>query len=179
MRAFISINLPSDFSISLNFNELKGIKFKGVEDKNMHITLKFLGEINEKDVDEISDALKFIENEKKFKFSLEGISAFPDEDYVKVLWIKIKDGYENICELERRIDKALKSKFGSENNFVPHLTVARIKYVNDKNSLKNFIEKYKNFKFGEFTAEKVSLMKSVLKKDGPVYTEIKNFLLKD
>ncbi|OQX21051.1 MAG: 2'-5' RNA ligase [Candidatus Altiarchaeales archaeon A3] len=177
MRAFISINSPAN--ISIDFNELAGVKFKAVDNKNIHLTLKFLGEITPKDAEEISNALNFIENGKKFKISLKGISAFPNENYIRVLWIGVAEGNKELCELQKMTDTALKFKFPNEKDFVPHLTIARLKYANNKASLKTFIEKYKNFEFLEFTAEKVSLMKSELRKEGPIYSEIKNFLLKN
>lgn len=182
MRAFISINLPSD--ISVNFDNLvnnltNNVKFNPVSSENIHITLKFLGEITPKDAERISDALNFIESEKKFKISLKGIGVFPNEDYVRVLWIKVIEGSKEICELQKKIDDALKFKFSPEKEFVPHLTIARVKYVHNKEGLKKFIEKYNDFEFAKFTAEKVSLMKSELRKEGPIYTEIKNFPLSD
>ncbi len=178
MRAFISINIPCD--ISVNFNELiNDVKFKAVAPENIHLTLKFLGEITQKDAEEISDALNFIGNEKKFKISLKGIGAFPNENYVRVLWINVVEGSKEICELQRNIDDVLKFKFPPEKDFVPHLTIARIKYVYNKEGLKKFIEKYNDFEFAKFTAEKVSLMKSELRKEGPIYSEIHNFPLKD
>jgi len=180
MRAFISINIPYPFSV--NFEGLKNYaKFKAVDDKNIHLTLKFLGEIFPKDAEEISDALNFIENERKFKIFLKGIGTFPNENYVRVLWIGVAEGNREICELQKKIDNVLSSKFkfSSEKDFVSHLTIARVKYVYDKAALKTFIEKYNDFEFLKFTAEKVSLMKSELRKEGPVYSEIKTFLLKD
>jgi len=177
MRAFISINSPAN--ISIDFSKLKGIKFKAVDNKNIHLTLKFLGEITPKDAEEISNALNFIKNLKKFKISLKGVSAFPNENYVRVLWLGVAEGNKEICELQKRVDDALKFSFPPEKDFVPHLTIARVKYVNNRESLKTFIEKYNDFEFLEFTVEKVSLMKSELRKEGPIYSEIKGFLLKD
>lgn len=178
MRSFISINIP--YTISVNFHELiKNAKFNPVAPENIHLTLKFLGEITSKDAEEISGALNFIKNEKRFRISLKGIGAFPDENYIRVLWIKVVEGSKEICELQKKIDDALKFKFPPENDFVPHLTIARIKYVYNKEGLKRFIDKYKDFEFAKFTAEKVSLMKSELRKEGPIYTEIQNFSLKD
>ncbi|CEG13914.1 2'-5' RNA ligase [groundwater metagenome] len=178
MRAFISINVPCD--ISVNFNELMNdVKFKAVAPENIHLTLKFLGEITPKDIKEISDALNFIENRKKFKISLKRVSAFPNNKYVRVLWINVVEGSKEIYELQKKIDNALKFKFPYEKDFVPHLTMARVKYMNDRSVLKTFIKKYKDFEFLEFIAEKVSLMKSELRKEGPIYSEIRKFPLKD
>lgn len=83
--------------------------------------------------------------------------------------------------MQKKIDDALfsKFKFFPEKDFVPHLTIARVKYVHDKAALKAFIEKYNDFEFLKFTAEKVSLMQSELRTEGPIYSEIKAFLLKD
>jgi len=180
MRAFISINIPSNLSdISLNFNELNGIKFKAVENKNIHITLKFLGEIAAKDAEKISDALNFIKDIRRFNIFLKGISAFPNENYVKVLWLNVAEGNREICELQKKIDDMLRFKIPVEKTFVPHLTVARVKQVKNKGALKAFIEKYRDFEFLKFPAEKISLMKSELRKEGPTYSEIQSFPLKN
>ncbi|MFN3527952.1 MAG: RNA 2',3'-cyclic phosphodiesterase [Candidatus Altarchaeaceae archaeon] len=175
MRTFISINCPLD----MKFDELKECgNLNIVKKENFHITLKFLGEIDKKTVTEISNKLKFLENYKEFKISLYGIGTFPNENYVRVLWIGVDEGKDKIIEIQKEIDKVLEYKFQKEKDFVPHLTIARIKSISNKEKFKNFIEKYRNFKFLEFQCKEISLMKSELKKEGAEYTEIEKFKLK-
>lgn len=175
MRTFISIHCPLD----MEFNELKEIgNLSIVKKENFHITLKFLGEVNEKTIAEISNKLKFLEKYEKFKISLYGIGTFPNENYVRVLWIGVNEGNEKIIEIQKEIDEILKYKFSNEKNFVPHLTIARVKSINNKEKLKNFINKYRNFKFLEFQCNEILLMKSELKKEGANYSVIEKFKLK-
>lgn len=176
MRTFISINCP----LNINFeNELKEIgNLSIVKSENFHLTLKFLGEIDKKTLAEILDKLKFLEKYERFKISLQGIGTFPNENYVRVIWIGVNEGREKIINIEKEIDEALKYKFPKDKNFVPHLTIARVKSIKDREKLKNFINKYKNFNFLEFQCEEISLMKSELRSEGAQYTEIEKFKLR-
>lgn len=174
MRCFISIHCPLKF----DFNELKEIgNLNLVKEENFHLTLKFLGEISAKDVFEVRNILNFLKMQKNYKISLKGIGYFPSENYVRVLWIGVEDGREKIIQIQKEIDENLKHKFKKEKDFVPHLTIARVKNIINKEKLKNFIKKYENFKFLEFYANEICLMRSELKMEGPKYSVIEKYKL--
>jgi len=89
----------------------------------------------------------------------------------------VDKGKTEITEIQKKIDDVLEFKFDREISFTPHLTVARVKTVKNKIELKNFFERYKNYEFNEFSAEKILFMKSVLTPNGPVYSPLKEFML--
>lgn len=172
MRCFIAINLPKETKkriskIMKDFQE-KGIK--KVEEQNLHLTLKFLGEVNEKKIEEIKQILEKI-NYKKFEVSLKNFGFFPNDNFIKVVWIGIEKGRKEIIELQKKIDFGLKDlSFKPETNFEPHLTIARIKFLKNK---KEFLKKVSELKFEDnFSVSNFDLMQSFLKPGGPVYKKI-------
>ena len=106
MRAFIAIELPYQMREYLSEIQeqlvLNDAKIKLVDKKNLHLTLKFLGEIDDKKIEQINKSLS------KIKFtpqtiSISEIGVFPSENYIKVIWAGIKPA-EKICELQQQIE---------------------------------------------------------------------------
>lgn len=178
MRCFIALDLPREA-----INEIKGIQEtirkqnlfigKFTEDENLHLTLKFLGEI---DTETIEKAKKRLQKIKlgSFEVSLGEIGAFSTR-FIKIIWIKLEG--KEIWELQKEIDEKLKDLFVSEVRFMSHITIARVKRVPDKKALleyiKNITPKKLKFKVSEFF-----LKKSTLQSEGPVYEDIEKYLLK-
>jgi len=146
------------------------IKFKGklTELENLHLTLKFLGEIDEGDVKLIRERLKGVKF-NKMELKLGEIGTFSIRSNPRIVWVKILG--ESVWGLQRKIDLALSDLFKMEERFMSHLTIARIKYVNDKI---NFNERIKKIGVKEinFNISEFKLKKSDLKPLGPVYTDI-------
>jgi 2'-5' RNA ligase len=172
MRCFIAITLPEEIKkkiseITKSLTE-KGIK--KVRESNLHLTLKFLGEVEENKIEEIKQVIEKI-NYKKFNVSLKNFGFFPNDSFIKVVWIGIEKGSKEIIELQKQIDLRLKDLgFKQERNFEPHLTIARVKFLENK---KNFLEKIKELKFEDnFSVLNFDLMQSFLKPEGPVYKKI-------
>ena len=188
MRCFIAINLPDKIKekisdITKNFPE-KGIKKVG--EHNLHLTLKFLGEVDKNKLEEIKKILEKI-NCQKFDVSLKDFGFFPNTNFIKVVWIGIEKGNKEIIELQKQIDSELeKSGFKKEKGFSvfdrkyfpskmekgfePHLTIARVKFLENK---KEFLDKMNKLKFEDnFSVSSFDLVESILKKEGPVYRKI-------
>jgi len=179
MRTFIGIDLPDDIKENLKevVDRLKKIReAKPVKIENLHITLKFLGEVEEKDIENIKEKLKnCAENFEIFDVEIKGIGVFPSEKRVRVLWIGAEDeGY--LKKLNNKIEEAL-TKFGfeKEKDFVGHITVARFKSVPNLNFIKEISEKYKEFLFGKFKVDRFNLYESKLTPEGPIYKVIAKF----
>ncbi len=180
MRAFIAIDIGEKEEIVELLKELKKIKgrIKPVEPENIHLTLKFLGEIDEGMIGNIKEAIeKSIEGISPFKASLSGLGVFTSIDYMRVLWIGFKDEGQTkkiAAELEKELHKY---GFKKEKGFTPHVTIARIKSKEVKEEIRKFIERYKEKSFGEVECNEIRLKKSILKPEGPIYKTIEEIKL--
>lgn len=174
-RIFLGIPVSEEVRskiISLQ-KELSSINagIKLVEPANLHFTLKFFGEIEDQKISQIKEKISGIILGNSFSVKIVGLGCFPDEDRINVIWLGLKDG-KHLKDMQQKVDASLSSLFHVEKDFVSHLTIARVKFVNDKQALKQFLEKYRNKDFGELVVDKIVLYQSVLGKDGPVYTEL-------
>src|SRR3989344_4493211 len=168
MRLFIAIDIPEEI--------ISGIKklqaeldsslasFKLV--KSYHITLKFLGEVNEAASNDISSELEKV-NFSSFNLITSEIGAFPDKDNARVIWLGLDESKE-LSNLYGSIkNNLLKFDFKKEFNFHPHITLARVSYIKNKQKFTENLSLLrvpsKTFNAGEFI-----LYESTLTKDGPV-----------
>ncbi|HOK55918.1 MAG TPA: RNA 2',3'-cyclic phosphodiesterase [bacterium] len=181
MRTFIGIDLPDDIKENLKevVDRLKKIReAKPVKIENLHITLKFLGEVEEKDIEEIKKKLEICANKfKSFGVEIKGIGVFPSEKRIRVLWIGAEDeGY--LKKLNNEIEEEMSELgFEKEKEFVSHITVARFKSVPNLNFIREISEKYNNFLFGKFRVESFNLYESKLLPEGPIYKVVAKFQL--
>lgn len=178
MRLFIAIDLPKDVKTKL-YNTQKSIggnlaKIHWVAPKNMHLTMKFLGDVEDNKVNEVIDRLSLIEY-KKFNLTLGGIGFFPNNDFIKVIWIGVSPE-EKVIELQKKIDSSLLDIFSKDQRFDAHLTIGRVKNIKNKDEFAKKIGTIKLEKI-KFDVEEFKLMKSTLTKDGPIYEEINSFKL--
>jgi 2'-5' RNA ligase len=176
MRLFIAIEIPEEIKeyivkIQKNIDATTN-KIRFVAPNQIHLTLKFLGEIQPNNLEEIKNNLKKI-TLKPFSVVLDTIGVFPSESYIRVIWIGLKPE-EPILGLQRNIDEELKKLFKKEKDFKPHLTLARVKYIEDK---KSFIEKLKiiNIENKKIDVNKFKLVKSTLTPKGPIYEDLEVF----
>lgn len=179
MRVFIGVDLPNDLK-DIVYQTIKFFKssynksINYVPMENLHITLKFIGEINEKDFMLIKSSLSEI-SFSPFDIELKGLGCFPDIFNARVLWIGVKDEEENFKKLYEKIIYLLPEKFRKDDkNFSPHLTLARLK----EKPLKSFInlidkEKY----FGHFKISSIQLYGSKLERSGAKYSILDSFSL--
>ena len=176
MRLFIAINLPKNIKDSL-FKSQKSIsgnlaKINWVAKKNLHITLKFLGDMNEDKLNLVKSELKEIEF-KPFELKLKDLGFFWYRGNPRIIRLNFADG-KKIIELQRKIDERLLEVFSGDQKFSPHLTLGRIKSIKKE---KEFLDELKKLKFsgGEFEVNEFHLIESKLTKDGPQYKVIETF----
>jgi 2'-5' RNA ligase len=182
MRTFIAIELPSELKdrIAKVISELRASDFcdaAWIPEPQLHLTLKFLGEINEKDVNSISPVLeKICHSMKAFYLQLKGVEHFNQ----KVIWMGGNTGQEETTKLANKIDSELhKLGFPKEKReFSTHLTLARIKHIKDKIKFQQILEEYADKDFGIFPVREIKLFQSVLTKQGPIYKELASFMLR-
>jgi len=174
MRLFIAFDISDEAKEELlkAQSELKKADAKLTLAKEFHLTLKFLGEVEDKKVDEIKDRLSKVRFEQ-FDAELDGTGVFPTEDYIRVVWVGLEPK-DKITTLQQKIEEALLGMFLKDTRFHPHLTLARVKFVKDK---KGFIEKLKKIKMEKkaFSLSIFKLIKSTLTPKGPVYEVLEEF----
>ncbi len=173
MRLFIGIPLEEKILNEINnlcyrFKDISKIKI--VDKKNFHITLKFLGETDKKNIPAIMNAMeKAFKNEESFFITTNKISAFPSEKKAKVIWFNIDKNFEKIKEIFDKLEKNLvEINYPPEQKeYIPHITVARI------NKSKDISDKVINLNF-EFKSKitEIVLYQSVLTSAGPIYSKI-------
>lgn len=173
MRLFIAIQLPKE--VQENIAEIQK-KFAGKGQLNFvkesHLTLKFLGEVNSTLEKKIEQKLSKI-NFQNFSLTFSGTGFFPDEKNARVFWIGLQL-CEQINELKNEIDRALSLLFKMEQNFVPHITIARIKSIKDATGFQKAVENTK-IKPIKIQANSFCLVQSKLEKEGPKYKVIREF----
>ncbi|MCS7109970.1 MAG: RNA 2',3'-cyclic phosphodiesterase [Candidatus Caldarchaeum sp.] len=177
VRAFFAVDVKDEAVVGniLSFQRevlrAGGDGLKPVEPENLHITLIFLGEINEPEVTVASRALETIES-KPFDIEFRGAGYFPGGGRVNVVWVGVKAGAEELKNLHNQLKGKLRSLRLEDERFVPHLTVCRVKFIKNKNSLLEAVSKNVDTLFGTQRVEKVALKKSVLTASGPIYSDI-------
>jgi RNA 2',3'-cyclic 3'-phosphodiesterase len=166
MRLFIAIELPKEVVAEL-MRLQKEIDMFGLRPvKDFHLTLKFLGDVPDSKIEKVKETLRAIKF-RKFTAELSETGVFPNPDYVKVIWAGVKA--ETILQLQKEIELEFeKMGWGRDKDFKPHLTLARVNFIKDKNALskklRNLQVKEIKFDVGEF-----KLIKSTLTPTGPEY----------
>ncbi|MGB9613444.1 MAG: RNA 2',3'-cyclic phosphodiesterase [Candidatus Margulisiibacteriota bacterium] len=184
MRTFIAVELPDEVrkNITELINELKTTEaaVKWVEQQNLHITLKFLGWVEDRKINEVMDLIKkAVEKTGSFKAKFAGLGTFPAGKTPRVVWVGVKDGSDRLTNLANALEKTL-SQAGyrsQEREFSSHVTIGRIKEKKGVDKLIAKISEFKSSEFGEAIVNHVDLMKSTLTPKGPIYEKIGEILL--
>ena len=148
-------------------------KVKWVDTANMHLTLKFLGDVPESEIAAVCRVVTeaagpFV----PFDITAVGAGAFPDARRPRTLWIGIDRGAEELCRLQKSVDRALrKLGFPKEGRqFHPHLTIGRLRQGGDSASrLGDLVRDLENFDAAGATINQVTVFASYLSKTGPTY----------
>ncbi|MBP7791992.1 MAG: RNA 2',3'-cyclic phosphodiesterase [Candidatus Goldbacteria bacterium] len=168
MRCFIGIPLNSTTQNEIYgvYPRIKDLKFTKKE--NLHITVKFLGEIKEDKIEKIKEIIgESLNGVEKFAISCNRLSSFPSLTSAKVIWVNVIQGSKIIEKIYNRLeDKLEKTGIQKENRkYIPHITIARTRNAVD------ITDYLRNFDINS-AAESIVLFKSDLKPDGPFYTKI-------
>ncbi|HMB01700.1 MAG TPA: RNA 2',3'-cyclic phosphodiesterase [Spirochaetota bacterium] len=177
IRSFIGISLPEEICdyITDMYTDLNGAQW--TTRKNLHLTLRFMGEVNNSVHQEIISALNKV-NGTSMQLQLSGTGIFPPGSEPKVLWLGIKPN-QQLTALREKIDKTLSDiKIEPrEKRFIPHITIARLKNIN-KNELKTFLHLNGSVSSQPFPVNTFHLYSSELLPEGPVYTVEQDYPLK-
>jgi 2'-5' RNA ligase len=182
MRTFIAVDIFPTSEIQ-NFlpyitQHLKGLNVKYVDLKQLHITLAFLGETTEHQLQALNNELKLLK-QNPIELTINGLGVFKSINKPSAIWIGVKPN-ENLKLLWAQVNKVLllQGFKPNESEFVPHITIGRIKKIMSNHNLSQFINDYKNHTFGELTISGFVLYQSILTPKGPVYQPINTYSLK-
>ncbi|MBI5039489.1 MAG: RNA 2',3'-cyclic phosphodiesterase [Nitrospirae bacterium] len=178
MRCFISITLPAEIKRGMMAIQgrlrASGADVSWTRPEGMHLTLKFLGEVEEKMLPEMEAALSAaVRGRSPFSLKVSGIGTFPDLRRPRVIWIGLREHGNNLIRLQRGVEEEFnKIGFSSEGReFTPHITLGRIRSQRHVEKLLSLIEKERDVELNGFDASCVHLMQSQLRPTGAVYTE--------
>ena len=184
-RVFIALKLPDNFVEAYEefiYSKIGKIdELKSVRPENLHFTLKFLGNVDEKIAIDLINALKEpLKDEREIFLSIGKFGFFPSERSPRVVWLGVEKGQSEIKELYSKIeDFAEGFGFQRENRkFVPHLTIGRVK----RGRILKKVSFFRDFDFKVLPVENLRLnmvvfYESILKQDGPVYKVLEKYPL--
>ncbi len=179
MRAFIAIELSPEIVDCLaqiqSHLKYSGADVKWIETGNIHLTLKFLGDITEEKCVEVRSVLDETGRSfKPFEISIKDIGAFPNINYPRVIWVGLDNGANESKALAEKIgEKLLEIGFQKEPRpFAPHLTIGRVRSPKNKEALKEKIGNAQLPIIKSHLVSSVALFQSMLSTKGPVYTKL-------
>ncbi len=184
IRAFIAFELPADVLDRVQSLQEKlktlGLNVRWVRPGNLHLTLKFLGNIARTDIESVRSGLSAaIGRFSPIALSLKGIGVFPGVRRPRVLWVGIAGEVQMLAELQATIEDVLAPVGIARENrkFKAHLTLGRFKGSADARKLGEAIAAFNPFSTDVFEIDRLFLFQSELKPTGPEYTRLMNFPL--
>ena len=180
MRLFVALEIPSAVrqNLATLLDSLRAItkELRWVRAENLHVTLKFLGEVAEAKVDAVRSALGEIRSDKAVALEFRGLGFFPNEKHPRVFWVGMKAS-PNLKTLAGDIEGAME-KLGiprEKREFSPHLTLARFERPRLPEALRKLIADSQPREFGSLRTNQFHLIQSKLKLSGAEYTTVATF----
>jgi len=172
MRLFIAIEIPQEIKDNGKriLETLDDKRLRRVKEEHIHLTVSFLGEIDEKEVDGIIARLSGIAFEP-FILKTKGFGFFPSNNRIRIVWFGLEMN-ENFMQLQ----KDIRSLFAYQDKFMPHITIARARnIIIDKEE--EFAKKLSAITIQEigFTIDRFALFQSTLTPDGPIHQNLREF----
>ncbi len=185
IRTFLAIEIPKEILDQFERVQYRlGRSMTGVirwaKPGSIHLTLKFFGNITERDIRNITDALQAQAPAlAPVPVAIGTLGVFPNLSRPRVLWVGMTEGVQELSALQAQVETALEAQgfTREERPFRPHLTIGRMKAERRIDGLDKAIEDHKGFAAGTFTAAEMILFRSDLKPTGPVYTPLAKFKL--
>jgi 2'-5' RNA ligase len=185
IRSFIAFDIESE-SVLRRIAEAQVLlvhteaDLKPVEPKNIHITVRFLGDIPSDMVEKVYEEMKLVQF-LPFDVKIYGIGAFPDVRYPRVCWAGMTEGADQLRGIFSQLEPRLR-RLGfapDPKGFSPHLTIARVRSGRNKAELAKCIMESKDYDFGLVRAECLRLKRSDLTPRGPIYSTLREFCPKE
>lgn len=179
MRTFIAVELDEAIRNELARVQARlkysGADVKWVEPGNIHLTLKFLGEVSEEKAKDVAAALTSVaQGFRPFEITIKDLGIFPKPDFPRVVWAGVENGCEKASDLARQVEDSME-KLGFQRElrpFSPHLTIGRVRSPKNKEALKEKIVADKIEKRLAQNIDSLILFRSELTSKGPIYTKL-------
>ena len=178
LKLFTGVNLGSALRANAAVLQQKlaacGANVKWVETENLHVTINFLGEVEDRDLHGICRVLASVgKAESPFRLALAGVGAFPTTRRPKVVWAGITDGADSLARIHAASEPRL-LEMGvyrrEERGYTPHLTLGRAKDEADGQLIAAELPKFADWNGGDCYVEEILLFTSELRRGGPVYS---------
>ena len=187
IRLFIALNIPQNIKEEIiwlrNSIITNPLNYKWEGSDKLHLTLKFIGKVDEGLVEKIQEEISFINEYKAFNCSLSKFGFFYSGRDPRILWLGLNINNEIFTLVEKLNEELVKLGIEKERKrFKPHLTLMRVRKKLGKNFINSFVqwtpdEENSKLATTEFLADSISLIKSELLSSGSKYTEIKKYNL--
>jgi 2'-5' RNA ligase len=186
IRAFIAIDLPEDVRVAIDDAQTRlkqahvGVKISWTKVENLHLTLQFLGYIEEAVIEKIKSALQSVAAQHPpFEVLVRGAGAFPNENRPRVIWVGCDDLEGRLKALAGAVQAAMEPLgFQPEHReFSAHLTLGRVKVPRPDVALTRAIDSLKDTAFGTLRAQAIHLFESQLHPEGSRYTKLSSHVL--
>lgn len=176
IRSFIAFDLD-DEQTRRNLSRVQenllgtGADLKLVKPENIHVTMRFLGDIPTSMVDRIHEEMKKLVF-TPFDVKIRGLGAFPNLRRIRVVWAGIEDGAEELRDICDQLESNLRTLGFKPDprGFSPHLTIARVRTGRNKDKLVKLLEQMMDYEFGVIRARCLRLKRSILTPNGPIYS---------
>ncbi|HJT32688.1 MAG TPA: RNA 2',3'-cyclic phosphodiesterase [Pirellulales bacterium] len=176
LRTFIAVEISSETRSRARqlFERLKGTdaKISWVKPECLHLTLKFLGDVDLREIPAVCDAVtQAVADLPPFEIEAHGAGAFPTAARPRTIWLGVGRGSEEMVALHDAVDRAL-GGLGyrrEQRRFRPHLTVGRVRGGRDLDALGELLGQHADFAGGVTSVDEVVVMSSELSPDGPEY----------
>ena len=178
LRTFIAVDLGKairDRLVSLQERLAQsGAPVKWVEVENLHVTLLFLGEVDERDVPAVCTVVADVcRQHAAFTASVERASCFGNPRRPRTLWVGVGTGKQELCALHDALEPPLLD-LGcyrrEERKYTPHVTIGRVKTDRPSDTLAAALAKHADWHAGEVLVRELLVLSSELTPDGPIYT---------
>jgi len=144
---------------------------------NMHLTVKFFGDTYVHQIPAIDQCLKeATETINNFELRIRNTGIFGSRYQPRVIWFGIETG-NSLQELFLKVNAQLEkiSIYPDRQNFVPHLTIGRIKEIRDKNTFQNVVDEFREHDSGAQQIDEFILYESILRREGPLYIPVQRY----
>lgn len=184
-RLFVAVKVEPENELLEHYHRFrkwfKTDRITWVDEQNLHMTLKFIGDTPEDKIPLIHETLQGVAvQHTTFEAAIKGAGIFGSEYKPRVLWFGVGDSWNKVSGLATDIIGALEEA-GWENdrqNFVPHLTIGRIKYIRQRKKLSEKVAKLQEQHFQDIQIDAFHLIESRLTQDGPTYHILHSYPLK-